>query len=196
MERTYQVVSAAGHLEVPVDAWAQGVPATHRDKLPKMVKGQDGGERWELLGNQLEPAAMLLSRTNGGMALARERMYRTGNGSWQPGSGDAVQRLREQDADGVDAEVLFPPVYMGAFFRPMVQQDRAAYLAIVQAYNTYLAEGYCKAAPDRLIGCAVVPETGVEDALKEMERCARMGLRVVSLTKWPNGSDVYEIQDD
>ncbi len=195
MAKTYQVISAAGHIEVPVDAWAQGVPASYRDKLPKMVKGPDGGDRWELLGSQLEPSAMLLARSNGGMALARERTYKI-SASWQPGSGDAVQRLREQDADGVDAEVLFPPVYMGGFFRPMVKQDRAAYLAVVQAYNTYLAQEYCKTAPDRLIGCAIVPETGLDDAVKEMERCTRMGLRAVSLAKWPNGSDVYETPDD
>jgi hypothetical protein len=34
--------------------------------------------------------------------------YRKPDGSGPPGLGDGRQRLREQDEDGIDAEVLYP----------------------------------------------------------------------------------------
>src|SRR5262249_22638602 len=59
-----------------------------------------------------------------------------------------------------------------------------------------LAEDFCSVAPDRLIGCGIVPETGVDDAVEEMQRCSRMGLPAICLNKWPNGSDDPSPDDD
>jgi len=67
------------------------------------------------------------------------------DGSPVPGTGDAVQRLQEQDADGLDAEVLYPPVFISRFIENI--SDPEAYLAMVRAYNTFLAEDYCSLAP-------------------------------------------------
>jgi predicted TIM-barrel fold metal-dependent hydrolase len=78
----------------------------------------------------------------------------------------------------------------------LASKDVEAYKSIVRAYNTYLAEEYCIVAPDRLIGNALVLETGVDDAIEEMNRCRDMGLRSVSLRLWPNGGDNYESEDD
>ena len=45
---------------------------------------------------------------------------------------------------------------------------RTAYLAIVQAYNTWLAD-YIAVAPDRLIGNALMPVSGIDYAINEIE---------------------------
>ena len=55
--------------------------------------------------------------------------------------------------------------------RKMIPKDPACYLAIVQAYNTFVAE-FCAAAPDRLIGVAMLPESGIGDALGEACKAA------------------------
>ena len=44
--------------------------------------------------------------------------------------------------------------------------DDDAYLAVVRAYNDYLAKDYCSVAPDRLIGLGSIPWTGVNDAMR------------------------------
>ena len=66
----------------------------------------------------------------------------------------------------------------------------------MRAYNTYLGEEYCSVAPDRLIGNAMVLETGVDDAIEEMTRCKEIGLRSATLRVWPNGGDRYQPEDD
>jgi predicted TIM-barrel fold metal-dependent hydrolase len=67
-------------------------------------------------------------------------------------------------------------------------KDRGANSALVQAYNNHLVH-YCSAAPDRLIGMVMLPTSGVDDAIAEMERCRALGLDSVCLSMWPNGSD-------
>src|SRR5262249_29993870 len=123
--------------------------------------------------------------------------YRKPDGSYRPGLGDGRQRLREQDEDGIDAEILYPPAPGPGFIRNLLRKgDRDAYLAVVQGYNTWLAEDFCGLAPDRLVGMAIVPESGVDDAVAELERCRKMGLRGVCLGMWPNGSQDPLDEDD
>ena len=111
------------------------------------------------------------------------------------GTGPPAQRLAEQDEDGVEAEVLFPAQVAGpALWRRI--EDETAYRAIVRAYNEWLAEEYCAAAPDRLIGLGVLPWTGLDGVLAELEHCARLGIRGVALGAFPNGEGYPTPEDD
>jgi predicted TIM-barrel fold metal-dependent hydrolase len=118
----------------------------------------------------------------------------TTDGKPSPGTGDAIQRLTEQDLDGIDAEILFPPVFATRFIEGI--QDREVYLALVRAYNTFLAEDYCSVAPDRLIGNAFIPITGVDDAVAEMEFAKSVGLRTITFHRFPNGTGNAKPEDD
>jgi len=201
MGRRYQVISADGHNEIPADRWVHRVPEKHRDKMPKLVKHDDGADKWriEIDGQRWERSAsgnLVADWDYDEFLPAKPRYYRE-DGSRRPGSGDAIQRLQEQDLDGVDAEILFPPVYSPIFFRNALKDvDVDAHRAFIRGYNDWLAEEYCSVAPDRLVGIAMLPETGVDDAIKEMEHVKKLGLRGVALAVWPNGSMFYEPQDD
>jgi hypothetical protein len=145
MARTYGVISADGHLEIPPDAWIRHVPPEHVGRAPRLVTLRGGGEGWIVEGipmihNGQNVAAGRPLKVLGGS-------YWDPDGSAVPGTGDSIQRLQEQDLDGVDAEVLYPPVFVSRFIENM--PDKEAYLAMVRAYNTFLAEDYCAIAPDR-----------------------------------------------
>jgi predicted TIM-barrel fold metal-dependent hydrolase len=193
--RTYKVISADGHVEVPADMWLNRVPAKYMDIAPKMVIHDD--YQWWKMG---DVEMINVGNMRGGM-LADEikpgkLRYRGADGALRPGTGDGKQRLREQDKDGLDAEVLYPPVYGPAFLRGMLKENKDAYLSFVQAYNSFLGEDFCAVAPDRLIGNFILPETGVDDAIAEVERCKKMGLKSVCPSMWPNGTDEYDDSDD
>src|SRR5262249_4837403 len=74
--------------------------------------------------------------------------------------------------------------------------DRDAYVALIHAYNEFLAQDYCSGAPDRIIGLGVIPNTGVEDAVAELRHCHALGLRGVSPSQFPNGSGYTQPEDD
>src|ERR1700733_14857197 len=102
-----------------------------------------------------------------------------GGGLLGGGPAPARQRLAEQDRDGIDAEVLYPPVFISRFIENI--EDGEAYVAMVRAFNDFLAEDYCVVAPDRLIGNAVIPASGLEDAIAELKRARGIGLRSICL---------------
>src|SRR6185503_14295915 len=56
--------------------------------------------------------------------------------------------------------------------------------AIFRAYNDWLAE-FCRAAPARLKGIAMINLDDVEDGVRELERAARLGLAGAMITEYP-----------
>ncbi len=193
MTRHYQVISADGHLEIPPDPWVRHVPERFRERAPRLVRLPEGGEGWLVEG---------MPMIHNGQNVAAGRPLKVKGGSyWEadgvtpvPGTGDARQRLVEQDLDGVDAEILYPPVFISRYIENL--SDPEAYLAMVRAYNDFLAEDYCSVAPDRLIGNAVIPTSGLEDAMAELRRVHGLGLRSVALAQFPAGAGTPSIEDD
>jgi predicted TIM-barrel fold metal-dependent hydrolase len=190
--RHYQVISCDGHLEIPPDAWVRHIPEEHLNRAPRLIKLRTGGEGWIVEGSPL---------IHNGQNVAAGRPLKVKGGSyWEPdgtpvpGTGDARQRLTEQDRDGIDAEVLYPPVFISRFIENI--EDGEAYVAMVRAFNDFLAEDYCAVAPDRLIGNAVIPASNIEDAIAELKRAREIGLRSVCLGSFPNGSGSPAPEDD
>ncbi len=194
MGRKYQIISADGHVETPPESWVRYLPEEFRPHAPQLIKLRDGGEAWLIQGQPLIPNGQNI--TGPGPIKIRGGSYFKEDGSPAVGAGDAAQRLREQDADGIDAEVLFPPVFAARLIESIAASDKDAYLALIRAYNTFLARDYCSVAPDRLIGNAVLPVTGVKDAIAELEYIASEGLRSVSFHQFPNGGGFAAPEDD
>ena len=147
----YQVVSADSHLELPPDRFTHRVPAKYRDRAPKRIKLADGGEAMTVENRALVLPGLSLSGGPPEALWPVARCWDTGNGAGPP-----EQRMREQDEDGIEAEVLFPGLSGPNFWRGIRDDD--AYLAVVHAYNEFLAKDYCAVNPDRLLGLGVIPE--------------------------------------
>jgi uncharacterized protein len=82
-----------------------------------------------------------------------------------PGGWDPTARLRDMDAEGIDAAVLFPSI---SFYFTEIS-DGALMAALCRAYNNWLAD-YCRAAPERLFGVAMLPLVDVGESVRELER--------------------------
>ena len=54
-------------------------------------------------------------------------------------------------------------------------------------YNDWIAE-FQAYAPERFICNGTIPTTGLQDALDELHRCVKLGLRTVQLESYPSGS--------
>ncbi len=181
--RDYKVISADSHWETRPEVWASRVPEKFRDRLPKTIKLPNGGDGVIDDGGRV---------TYGGTA------HYCGHGpegfdptilkyDSEAGYGGPEQRLKEQDIDGVDAEILFR-------FTPR-DKDGDLVRAMVRAENEWLAEEFCSFAPDRLLGVGLLPNRGVDGDIAEMENCKKLGLRAVHLTRYPSGES-YPTPDD
>lgn len=193
MRTDYTCVSADSHLEVSPDRWRGFVPDAHREWVPQVVKCDNGGDAWRMpASGNLIPVGLVNS---GGGPWEDLKATGVSYDDLPPGSGTPEQRLREMAADGVDAEVLFPAVHGQRAIAGAAPP--VAELAIVRGYNDWLASAYCSAAPQRLLGCAILPTTGVDDAIAELARVAEAPtLRTVVLHRWPDGGLTPSEADD
>ncbi len=110
MAQKYQLMSSDGHLEVPPERWVHRVPKKYRDRAPRSITLPNGGDALLIEGQPLREANFLDLRAG------------RAPGQWQPfglrvegaaGIGPPEQRLKEQDEDGLEAEVLFPAQVAG-----------------------------------------------------------------------------------
>jgi predicted TIM-barrel fold metal-dependent hydrolase len=191
MPRTYKLVSSDSHLETPPERWTPRIPQQYRDLAPRLIKMPNGGDA--LLIEGTEPVVNSSDMYAGTPAT-----------EWDPfklsysataGTGSPEQRLKEQDVDQVEAEVLFPGQQAGPSLWRRIKDD-VAFKAIVRAYNEWLIEEYCSVAPNRLIGLGVLPWTVADDMIAEMKHCARLGFKGVVLGTFPSGEGYPTPEDD
>jgi predicted TIM-barrel fold metal-dependent hydrolase len=185
----YKVLSADSHLDLLPERWTDRVPDRWRDRAPRSVKLASGSD-----------AIIIENRApmSPGLALTGKpfEQHDPTFVDWEhsPGTGSAEQRAREQDMDGVEAEVLFTHPSYPNHWRGIREDE--PYKAMIHAYNSYLAEEYAPAAPGRLFPMGVIPDTGVDDAIEEMQHCARIGMKGVNLYAFPNGKGFPAPEDD
>jgi predicted TIM-barrel fold metal-dependent hydrolase len=192
MGRKYQIISGDGHLETPPD-FVKFVPEKFKDRAPRLITLPDGGgDAWLMEGMPLTYASQNLKGR--GVVKFAGQSYFNEDGSRAEGTGDGAQRLREQDEDGIDAEILFAPVFASRFLEKIPERD--VYMAMVQAYNTWLIDDYSAPAPDRLIVNALMPMSGIDDAIAELERAHAAGFKTVQMVQYPNGGSGPKPEDD
>ena len=186
----YPIIDADAHVYEPPGTWQDRVPVRWRERAPKLVRAEegevwlfDGGERVRPLGLMAAAGASFLDFRPSGLSYERIRR----------GFFDTDARLADMDADGIYAQILYPSVCEeGA---RMFGDERELQLACVRAYNEWLLE-FCAAGQRRLFGHAVIPATGVTDAVAELEWALLRGYRGVLISAFPNGSVEPSAADD
>ena len=188
MARAYQLVSGDSHLDLIPERWTSRVPAKWRERAPRLVKLPDGKDGVVIENRPLQSPNLTIT---GVPYDQHDLVAGTFNG---PGTGSPQQRLQEQDRDGVDAEIMYTHPSHPNFWRGIKENE--GYLALIRAYNEFLAEEYCAYAPDRLMAMGVIPDTGVDDAIAELEYCARAGLKGACIYTFPSGKSFPTPDDD
>src|SRR5215831_17780863 len=170
---TSLIISADSHVLEPGDLWTKALGSRFGDALPRIVNGFDGHEgTFFYLGRSGEAARIdELVNAVGDDARVNELV--------QAGS-DPVFRMKLMRADGVSAEVLNPTF---ALWVPRIP-DPAMRRACAKVFNDWIVE-YCAAAPQRLLGVAIVPIDDVSWAVKEAERIVRRGVRGIMVPTQP-----------
>lgn len=186
----YRLVSADQHVNEPPDLWTSRVAKKWHSRVPRM-ESLEKGDAWIIEGVK-DPINFGMNACAG---LPKEEMM-----PWQrwervrKGGYIGAERLKELDEDDVDAALLFPTprLSMGV----LTNRDRDLHLAMVQAYNDWLAE-YVSCAPDRLFGMILLPACGVREAIAELKRCLKMpGMQAPTISCYPHGTATLEKEDD
>ena len=175
----YKVISADCHVDLiwlPPDLFTANAPASQKDRMPYVTEGERGkewvtknGSSFGLMngmgsaGRKYEPGKIHRSDR-----MASTGLYADGDKGIRRLT-DPDLRLKEQDRDGVQAEVLYG--ILGATSR--LNDDEAAG-TMLRIYNDWLAD-FCGHHPERFAGLACIPNHDTDAAVGEIERVARRG---------------------
>ena len=103
---------------------------------------------------------------------------------------DPHQRIKDQDIDGVQAEVLY-----GILGAVNSVGDPAAGAEVTRIYNDWLAD-FCKPYPNRLIGLGLIPGNNVKTSIAEAKRLIAKGTRGLEMSMLENPIRLLERQWD
>jgi uncharacterized protein len=184
------VVDADAHVNEPPELWQESVPDRWRDRAPRLVHDAEG-DRWTFDGGKASRPIGL--NATAGLSVVQYRAQGARYADMRAGAFDPKARLADLDLDGIHACVLYPSIALeGA---RIYANERELQLACVRTYNEWIAS-FCAEGGGRLHGMAVIPVTGVDDAMAEVEAALELGLRGFILSRFPNGTYDPDPDDD
>ena len=186
------MISVDDHIIEPPNVWQDRVPAKLRDAAPRIVR-DDQGEAW-VYENKRIPTPGLSA------VVGKEREefspLPVTYDEMRPGCYDSVARLEDMDRGGVLASLCFPsfPRFCGQIFYEADDHDLA--LTCVEAYNDWMIDEWCGAAPGRYIPLIIIPLWDPPAAAREIERCAAKGAKAVAFSENPSTLGLPSIHDE
>ncbi len=158
----YFMASADGHVQEPGNVWTSRMDAKYLDRLPGIVVDAKGNS---------------LQKTEGFRPLRIRTIPFEGEDLLRNQSGKTPQaRIDDLAKDGVDAEILFPNRGLTIWATP----DATFSLAMCKAYNEWAWDTF-GAFNDRLAPMACVAPGDLEGTIAEIQRCAKLGFKGLSL---------------
>ena len=170
----YKIYSADSHVSEPGDLWLQRIDEAFRFRAPRLESRERNGRSEDFFcyeGFPPHPVSIGLGAAARGDAAAFRaagKGYRDAlAGGWDP-----VERLKDQDYDGVEGEVLYTTLGFRLFWLEHAGLQRACF----RVYNDWLAE-FCSHSPHRLVGLALISLYDIEAARAELRRASSLGHR-------------------
>jgi predicted TIM-barrel fold metal-dependent hydrolase len=202
-----QIVSVDDHLVQPPDLWVKRVPGRFREDAPHVIQ-VDGHDAW-VFGDEVHDslgmadvvgkyAAQGRSGSDEGVDDDRssEKFHLLSRyADIRPAAYDAVARLEDMDKGGILAQLCFPEVLGFAGQRLSLHPDKELALASVRAYNDFVLDEWCGAAPGRYIPMTIVPLWDGRLASEEAERCAAKGAKAIAFPENPFPLGLPSIHD-
>jgi predicted TIM-barrel fold metal-dependent hydrolase len=185
------MISVDDHLIEPANLWATRLPASMREDAPRVERSDAGGEQW-VFEDQVVP---LLGMT--AVAGAGEAGYRDAISFEQmrPSCYDSKARIADLDRDRIASSACFPTWVGFSGTRLSAARDKALGLACIQAYNDFVIDEWCAAAPERYIPIVLVPLWDQRAAADEAERTAAKGARAIAFSENPSQQGYPSIHD-
>ena len=180
---TEKLISADSHVNPPPDLWQRDVPASLKDRVPRVESTADG-DVWVVDGQTsiIPGLSFMAGREH------KDYRIRIAYKEMRPGSWDAKARLADMDQDGIWIDVL----YGGG---PTRYKDPALRKWCIARYNDWLFE-LERASGGRLIGVPLLPVDDPAETVAEAKRVLAMGARTVQVDAFPDnlGSPHYSDQ--
>ena len=184
------LISVDDHLIEHPRVWLDRVPAKYLEDCPTVVESGPEGMKSEF-GSDVKPHSQVwryegrIHAQMGLNAVAGKPPEALGLDPVRydemiPGCFDPVERVKDMDIDGVQAALCFPsfPKFAGTLF--LQSEDKELARVCSAAWNDFVVDEWCAAAPDRFIPLMILPFWDIPATVAEIERMAAKGARAIS----------------
>ena len=167
----YRIISSDNHVVEPPDLWTTRMDAKYRDRGPR-IESTEIGDIW-FVDNTRTFATIFGMASQPGQRFEDPSQLVRGDvfGNVRPGAYIGEEALKDMDIDGVDVGLVYPTL---AIFLYIAVADSDLLTAIQRTYNDFAVE-YCSADPKRLKTVATINVDDIQEGIREMERCAKVG---------------------
>ncbi len=185
------MISVDDHVLEPPNVWQSRLPSRLRDVAPTLRRDEHG-EAWFFDGKRIPTTGLAAAAGRDLEQLAPLPMTYE---DMRPGCYDPVARIEDMNRDGVLASLCFPsfPRFCGQTFYET--DDRELGLLCVQAYNDWMLDEWCSAAPGRFIPMVIIPLWDPALAAAEVERTASRGAKAIAFSENPSPLNLPSIHD-
>ncbi|MAG33894.1 MAG: amidohydrolase [Deltaproteobacteria bacterium] len=174
-----RIISADCHINEPPHVF-DGVPARLKDRAPKMLRGEDGGDGWSFDGGP--PGRTFGIEATSGRAAGERKLSGLRFDEILPGNYEGVAHVEDMRADDVDISIVYPSYAARAY----VESDRELALACMRSYNDWMLGEFQAAAPEHILGLPMLPvDDGMDVCVAELDRCMAAGARAGFLPGLP-----------
>ena len=182
----YRVISSDNHVVEPVDLWTSRAESKFKDRVPH-VESLEYGDWWVCEGRKVTDLANAGAQAGVRFEEPETLSNEARIEEVRPGGYIPEEHVKDMDIDGIDVSIIYPTAGLFLFSVP----DGDLLTEVFRIYNDWLAE-FCKPFPDRLKGISMINVDDVKSGVKELERCARMGLVGGMITVYPPEGRGYE----
>jgi predicted TIM-barrel fold metal-dependent hydrolase len=172
----YRIISADCHIDMtwmPGDLWVKNIAGKFKEQAPQ-VRDTADGPHWFVEGKDVGVYGGLgfgFDRVQRGYSKHVDKMFEVGFYEGGPHPTTPALRLKDQELDGIGAEVMYGILGVG-----LKMTDRELIHAVYEIYNDWAAD-FCRTNPGRFVGLACIPNHDPDAAAKELRRAANLGLR-------------------
>ena len=172
----YFMVSTDSHANEPPDLWATRLDGKYRERAPRVVTDENGVQ-WRYCEGYRPDRIRIMS-------FEGEDWVRSQAGA------EPEQRIRDNERDGIDAEIIFPNKGLAMWATP----DPVFANAQCRVWNDWAWEQF-GAWPQKMVPVAAIATGDLEGSMAEIERCAEIGYRALTLPCKPiwGGHDVDHV---
>jgi predicted TIM-barrel fold metal-dependent hydrolase len=183
-ERRYLMVSCDDHVVEPPHTFDTRVPKHLVERAPRVVEA-DGIEQW-LFDGELMPNVgfnAVAGRPVDEYSFDPTRFDQMRKGTW-----NVADRIADMDLDGVYASLNFPSFIPGFAGQRLyvASKDTELAIACTRAWNDWMLDEWCAAAPGRFIPMQLPIWSDPQLAAAEIRKNAARGFKAVSFSEAPH----------
>ena len=187
------VIDIDSHYTEPPDLWTSRAPASYKERVPQVVRDENGRARWVVDGDiDFGPLGFTVVKKDGEKAYGMISLPDFEDMS------DAASypepRLQLLDRLGISQQIIYPNVAGFGSNRFMALEDSDLRNVCARVYNDAIID-LQEAGNGRLFPQALTPFWDIDECVREVRRVKDAGITGITMTDTPEAFELPHLHD-